>query len=152
MSNLQKKSRKNHVKIEPKYRFDPNQVHSPSFHPHNFPKKQKNIGFGTIIFWSKCLRPPYWHVLVWELLWACHLSNTISGVGNFRKFILHIYWLFKFTFTTNFGFFTVLSKCHNLNFVLGYKRLAWHLCSRLFCTTVDSLGIYHLYQNLFFLL
>ena len=59
MSNLQKKSRKNHVKIEPKYRFDPNQVHSPSFHPHNFPKKQKNIGFGTINFWSKCLRLLY---------------------------------------------------------------------------------------------
>ena len=45
MSNLQKKSRKNHVKIEPKYRFDPNQVHSPSFHPHNFQKKQKKHWF-----------------------------------------------------------------------------------------------------------
>ena len=53
----------------------------------------------------------------------------------------------KFTFTTNFGFFTVLSKCHDLNFVLGYKRLAWHLFSRLFCSTTDSLGIYHLYKN-----
>ena len=56
MSNLQK----NHVKIdvfnELKYRFDPNQVHSLSLRPHNFPKKQKNSGFGTIYFWSKCLR------------------------------------------------------------------------------------------------
>ncbi len=57
MSNLHK----NHVKIdifnEPKYRFDPNQVNSPSFHPHKTPKKQKNIVFGTSFFWSKCLRP-----------------------------------------------------------------------------------------------
>ena len=54
MSNLQK----NHVKIdvfnEPKYRFDPNQVHSSTFHPHKTPKKQKNIIFGTLFFWSKC--------------------------------------------------------------------------------------------------
>ena len=61
MSNLQK----NHVKIdvfnEPKYRFDPNQVHSSSFHPHKTPKKQKNIIFGTYFFWSKCLRPLYRH-------------------------------------------------------------------------------------------
>ena len=59
MSNLQK----NHVKIdvfnEPKYRFDPNQVHSSSFHPHKTPKKQKNIIFGTSLFWSKCLRLLY---------------------------------------------------------------------------------------------
>ena len=50
MSNLQK----NHVKIdvfneESKYRFDPNQVHSSSFHPHTTPKKKK-IHFGTDIF------------------------------------------------------------------------------------------------------
>ena len=45
MSNLQK----NHVKIdvfnEPKYRFDPNQVHSSSFQPHKTPKKQKKHRF-----------------------------------------------------------------------------------------------------------
>ena len=50
MSNLQK----NHVKIdvfnEPKYHFDPNQVHSTSFRPHKTPNKQKNSAFVTFFF------------------------------------------------------------------------------------------------------
>ena len=67
MANLQK----NHVKIdvfnEPKYHFDPNQVHSLSFRPQKTPNKQKNGAFVTFFFVLLVLRReerPSMH-LVW---------------------------------------------------------------------------------------